>query len=255
MIIFHADLDNTLIFSYKHDIGPSKINVELYEGREISFITPRTYALLQGFTRHSLLVPTTTRTIEQYKRINLGLENLPYALVCNGGILLVDGKVDEDWYQESLDLIEDSQKEIHKAQELLHGEARRIFELRYIEKLFLFTKCEEPEQVVQELRGQLDTRLVKVFNNGSKVYVLPHGLSKGRAVERLRQKLQPEYVLAAGDSEFDISMVEAADTGFLPEAMGAFCHNGRHIQRLNPDEIFSEAVLEACLKELGRIGK
>ena len=43
MIAFHTDLDNTLIYSYKHDIGPQKRNVELYQGREISYITEETY--------------------------------------------------------------------------------------------------------------------------------------------------------------------------------------------------------------------
>ena len=46
MIAFHTDLDNTLIYSYKHDIGPQKRNVELYQGREISYITEETYHLL-----------------------------------------------------------------------------------------------------------------------------------------------------------------------------------------------------------------
>jgi len=43
MVVFNTDLDNTMIFSYKHDIGPEKRNVEIYEGREISFITQRQY--------------------------------------------------------------------------------------------------------------------------------------------------------------------------------------------------------------------
>ena len=39
MIALFADLDNTLIFSYKREIGPDKVCVEVYEGREISFMT------------------------------------------------------------------------------------------------------------------------------------------------------------------------------------------------------------------------
>ena len=46
MKILNIDMDNTLIYSYKHDIGREKINVELYNGREISYITKRTFELL-----------------------------------------------------------------------------------------------------------------------------------------------------------------------------------------------------------------
>ena len=46
MHIFCMDLDNTIIYSYKHDIGNEKINVEIYQDREISFITKKTQELL-----------------------------------------------------------------------------------------------------------------------------------------------------------------------------------------------------------------
>lgn len=40
---FISDLDNTLIYSYKKNIGGDTINVEVYEGREISFMTRGSY--------------------------------------------------------------------------------------------------------------------------------------------------------------------------------------------------------------------
>ena len=46
MIIFNTDLENTIIFSYKHDIGENKICAEIYRDREVSFITPKTAELL-----------------------------------------------------------------------------------------------------------------------------------------------------------------------------------------------------------------
>ena len=105
MVVLHTDLDNTIIYSYKHEIGPEKRNVELYQGREISFITEKTYALLQQVKKRMLVVPTSTRSLEQYQRIDLGVGAFPYALVCNGGLLLVDGKIDEHWNRETLELI------------------------------------------------------------------------------------------------------------------------------------------------------
>ena len=69
MIAFFSDLDNTLIFSYKHDIGKEKRCVEIYQGREVSYITERTYGLLTYAASRLLFVPVTTRTEEQYRRM------------------------------------------------------------------------------------------------------------------------------------------------------------------------------------------
>ena len=46
MLIFHADLDNTLIYSYKHDIGSDTVGVERYQGRVISYMTGSSYEML-----------------------------------------------------------------------------------------------------------------------------------------------------------------------------------------------------------------
>ena len=73
MIILNTDLDNTIIYSYKHDIGNDKINVEIYKEKQISFITRKTYSLLKKLNKDILIVPTSTRTIEQYNRINLNI--------------------------------------------------------------------------------------------------------------------------------------------------------------------------------------
>ncbi len=247
MKIINLDLDNTLIYSYKHDIGSHKRNVEIYEGREVSYITERTFHSLQEVRKSYLVVPTSTRTVEQYNRIKLGVGKFPYALVCNGGILLRNGEVDKAWYEESLEIIQDSQDSMHRARIYLEKEQRRYFEIRYIEKLFVFTKCKEPEQVVTLLRGKLDLHVVDIFNNGEKVYVVPCNLSKGVAIERLKKMLHPELVIAAGDSEFDISMVEAADKGLVPYGFKEKFGVTSGVYEMNQHRVFAEALLEECI--------
>ncbi|MFG6345905.1 MAG: HAD hydrolase family protein [Lachnospiraceae bacterium] len=251
MIVFHTDLDNTLIYSYRHDIGQDRICAEVYQGREISFITRETLRLLQQImTRKEqvLVVPTTTRTIEQYQRIDLGVGKLRYALVCNGGVLLVDGKEDENWYLESLERIKGSRQMLDRALAFLEKDKRRTFDLRFIKELFVFTKCEEPEAVVSDLQKKTDGDVVDVFHNGAKVYVVPKALGKGAAVERFRKYAGADFVAAAGDSAFDISMLEAADYGIAaPELAQKF----RFSDKVNcpPEEkLFAEAALAAVLQ-------
>ena len=248
MKILCTDLDNTIIYSYKHDIGNEKMNVELYKEREISFITKQTFELLKKVKEEFLVIPTSTRTIEQYERINLKIGTFKYALVCNGSVLLVDGKKDKDWYEESLRLAKPSNLEVKKALEYLENDKRRTFELRYIEDLFVFTKCDEAETVVNELREYLDKNLVNVFNNKEKVYVLPTLLSKGKAIERLRKYLKAEFIIAAGDSEFDISMVEAADVGLVPYGFKSEFNIKSDIYEMGKEGLFSEQFLRKCLQ-------
>ena len=248
MKILCTDLDNTIIYSYKHDIGNEKMNVELYKEREISFITKQTFELLKKVKEEFLVIPTSTRTIEQYERINLKIGTFKYALVCNGSVLLVDGKKDKDWYEESLRLAKPSNLEVKKALEYLENDKRRTFELRHIEDLFVFTKCDEAETVVNELREYLDKNLVNVFNNKEKVYVLPTSLSKGKAIERLRKYLKAEFIIAAGDSEFDISMVEAADVGLVPYGFKSEFNIKSDICEMGKEGLFSEQLLRKCLQ-------
>ena len=248
MKILCTDLDNTIIYSYKHDIGNEKMNVELYKEREISFISNHTYELLKKVKEEFLIVPTSTRTKEQYERIDLKIGTFKYALVCNGSVLLVDGKKDKDWYEESLRLAKPSNLEVKKALEYLENDKRRTFELRYIEDLFVFTKCYKSETVVNELREYLDKNLVNVFNNKEKVYVLPTSLSKGKAIERLRKYLKAEFIIAAGDSEFDISMVEAADVGLVPYGFKSEFNIKSDICEMGKEGLFSEQLLRKCLQ-------
>lgn len=248
MIIFNTDLDNTLIYSYKHEIGPEKRCVEIYQGREISYITEKTYELLNSVKEKVLIVPTTTRTIEQYERIHLEIGAFPYALVCNGGVLLIDGKEDEQWYQDSLSLVKNCSSVMREAVALLKKDENRSFEIRYIKELFIFTKSEKPDKTVEYLRSGLNTTLVDIFANGIKVYVVPKALNKGAAAKRLKDKLGGDLVIAAGDSEFDLTMLNFADYGIMPETLMGDIYNKERLTVIDNNQLFSEALLERIIE-------
>ena len=235
MTIFASDLDNTLIYSYKHDIGNEKRNVELYQSREISYVTDKTYSLLHELSEKTLFVPVTTRSIEQYKRIDFGIGDIKYALVCNGGVLLVNGEKDSAWYNESLNLVKPCLDELNKGMSILEKEPSRKFEIRFIENLFVFTKCEN---------------LVDVFNNIEKIYILPKSLDKGAAIRRFKKHINAGTVISAGDSEFDVSMLENADIGMVPVDFSWNLSSKNRILRNSSEKLFSEFVLENALNFL-----
>ena len=249
MRVFMSDLDNTFIYSYKHEIGEEKTCVEIYQDREISYMTNRSCKLLKAVKEEVLFVPTTTRTKEQYDRIQFGIGILKYALVCNGGILLIDGREDPRWYQESAQLVADCQAELEKAQHCLENDENRSMELRNIRDLFLFTKSEKPYQSTKRLKEILNLSLVEVFQNGVKVYVVPKKLSKGMAVSRLKKRLGAELVIAAGDSEFDLPMLQEADLAIAPKELTDKYKIREDIVGMDGKGIFSDQMLEYILSK------
>lgn len=248
MIIFNTDLDNTMIYSYKHDIGEDKLCAEIYEGREISFVTRKTSELIKKANSAVMLVPTTTRTFEQYSRIDLGIGTPEYALVCNGGVLIVNGAEDEEWSKISYSMVEDCQDQLALAEKYLETDENRCMEVRNIRNLFVFTKSTDPNMSIERLKSKLDTDKVDVFYTGIKVYVVPKTLGKGNAIERLRKKLGGDLVIAAGDSEFDVSMLDVADVAIAPETLASRAELKKDTYVVSKEYLFSEKVLEKVLE-------
>lgn len=244
MILFHSDLDNTLIYSYKRDIGKAKRCVEIYNGREASFMTEKTFQLLKKAADKVMIVPTTTRTVEQYERISLGIGVPRYALTCNGGILLVNGQRDREWYHQSVKLVEECFHELCRAVDILEKDKNRNFEVRFIEELFVFTKSDKPEITMQRLKERIDLTKIDIFQNGIKIYVVPKVLSKGNAVKRLQKMINPEYIISAGDSEFDLSMLACADLAVVPEKLAQkyFIREDKVV--VKSECIYAEGLLE-----------
>lgn len=212
MDILFTDLDNTLIYSKKTDIK-KRISVEVYKGEDNCFMSRYSYELLKKLHERLLIVPVTTRTSIQYERINLSI--VPkYVLCANGGQLLKNGASDDEWYLKSLEIIADSADERQRAFKMIKKDKRRTFECRNIDDLFIFTKCDDIEDVVKDLKSELNLDLVEVLYNKEKLYIMPKKLNKADTVRRFINEYKGERIFAAGDTEFDKGMIELADIGF-----------------------------------------
>lgn len=267
---FCSDLDNTLIYSARREIGPEKVCVEWYEGREASYMTAFSYRKLSSLPEIVRFVPVTTRTREQYERVRFPKEP-ELALVCNGGVLLERGAVDETWYRESLALTAPFREAKERLRRFLLADPNRSLEVRDIAGLFLFTKSERPEETLAGLRAVLGTPgceeasdcggIRKNRNgasentgfsnwilaaNGQKVYAVPKVLEKGAGVVRLQKKYGAACVIAAGDSLFDRSLLAAADVAVAPEGLMKAEERkpGGKLVRVPADEILSDWMWE-----------
>lgn len=237
-ILFASDLDNTLIFSHKHR-RPGDICVEWFEGREQSFMTPRAYELLQEAASIANFMPITTRSIEQYKRIQLPVEP-ERAVTTNGGILLQNGTPDAAWLAESQRLAEPYQAELARLYEDLPGQdwcLRR----KMVDGLYLFAVCEGGAGMcAAACQGRTP---LTVAPSGRKLYFFPPGLDKGTALGRLTL---PE--ICAGDSALDVPMLRLAGTALVPDWELARLVGGGNVQVCPETMHFSEFILESVLK-------
>lgn len=247
MVYFCSDLDNTLIYSYRHNIGEDKILVETMEEKELSYMTRQCHQLLGQIAQEKSLIPVTTRSLKQYQRIQFGSHiSIPYALVANGGILLENGKINVPWLQETKKIVSYAQKELNEGQEILKSDPHVCFEVRMVDDLFVYTKSEKPEETIRILKEKLDTDIVYIDSNGTKVYIFPALLNKGDSLKRFRKYIGEEHtILAAGDSLFDIPMLLAADRGYCPDTLQM--PKSSHILSF-PKECFSYEMLKDVLE-------
>lgn len=214
--LFFSDLDGTLIFSAKHRKNGDVV-VEKKDGEPITCISPKQFGLFPFLSE--AVVPLTTRSIEQYKRIVIEGFSPKYALCSNGGILLVDGIPDSEWLKQSQRLYEQAKDEIEHFRKLLENDKHRNFEIRLVDGLFLFTKSENPQQTLEYL-GEGD--LCECFSTGQKVYVIPKSLGKGEAVLRFKERFAFNgEIICAGDSLMDVSMLCKADAAIFTDVIPA----------------------------------
>lgn len=203
-----ADLDNTLIFSHRYDIG-DRCLVEMLNGKEQAYMTRRGYDYLQKIDT-DVLVPVTSRTLAQYQRVSLyGDGRIPeYALIDNGGILLIDGKVDAVWLSETEALIKDDMDALKQYEQAFSDKAV----IKWQDDMVLFLKSAEHYELFS---SKADEYGLMIFNHFDKIYVCSGKLTKGNAVRRFKARYPADLTIIAGDSETDLSMVPEADKAYL----------------------------------------
>ena len=204
-ILFACDLDGTLIHSHKVR-RDGDICVEIYDGREQSFISPEALNLLKKIAAQIIFVPVTTRSIAQYRRIFWTKDFCPEIAVVANGAYLLNGGHQENFLREVAEPYRD-ELEIQHEKYL----ADTNFKIcRIVDESFLFLKCRDD---VAADKNFFDTSLTVQYT-GKKIYLFPPNLNKGAALKLLIKKFSPDKIICAGDSEIDLPMLELADVAF-----------------------------------------
>ncbi len=244
--MFACDLDNTLLHSYKHK-QDGEVCIEILKEKEQGFTTPKTLELLWqlNMTENVYTVPLTTRSIEQYARIEWGAAAPSHALVTNGTLLLEGDRIDEDWWLGSLESVTPLKEEIQRLYELLSPQESFI-RVRIVDEMYLFVYCAkdvDPSEMAVQLQ-ELTT--LNVCQAGKKIYFFPPAADKGVAVKRMMELIGADYLIAAGDSSIDLPMLKKADLAIIPYN-DLINEEYKQTAVCPPDKPFSEFVLETVL--------
>lgn len=239
MYTWFSDLDNTLIYSHRTSFSQEKVLVEYLEGKEQSYMTQKTYDFMCG--NHIRFVPVTTRSIEQYKRLFVfGKEiQVEYALVCNGGVLLKDGIIDEEWLCETKVIANEGIRILASIQNELPE-----YNINNIEDVMLYFKSDEPQEVAELLRSKYVDERIYIGFDKRKVYIVPSEINKGNAVRRYGKRFGITNTVSSGDSEFDISMLDVTNIAMCPDSLMKQVKKAEQKYAMGDNLIFSDEICE-----------
>lgn len=220
-----VDLDRTLIYSaaalgLSPDAPAPRLMVaEVYEGRPISFVTTAALASLERLRSAGEFVPCTTRTVAQYRRVQIG--EAAFAVASNGGRILVEGRECPDWTHAITRSLAERGAPLAEVAEYLAKVADPLWTRsnRVAEELFCYLvvdRDELPPAFVADLTGWAADLGWGVSLQGRKLYVVPQALTKPAAVAEIARRTGAGPLYAAGDALLDAPLLEAAAFAVRP---------------------------------------
>ncbi len=241
-MIFASDLDQTLIYSKRFILKGDEMNIQTVESKELkpmSYMTNIAVERLKKLARKTMFVPVTTRTIEQYKRIFLFSKEIKpkYAIVSNGGNLLINGELDKTYKNKLNKKLKDECLEIEEVyerfQEIYSDEW--VINQKIADGVFSYCIVDKekiPNDELKDFRKWLKKNNWKTSLQGRKLYFVPQCVCKGEAISHIKEIENESVITAAGDSLLDLPMLEMADYALCPPhgELNKFINAGGQVQ-------------------------
>ena len=226
-VLFASDLDQTLIYSRRsmgNEVKPEElIEVERYEGKPQSFMTEQSQAALWELEADTVFVPVTTRTREQYERVTgiyEGSEPPQFAIISNGAVILENGEPIKKWSTDIRRRCVDEKTVIEELMPVIkqYFDEEWVLRIRRAEDWFVYLiidRAQFPEEKIGFYTGIFRKIGWGMSLQGRKLYFMPVSITKAAAMEYVRDRINADFVIAAGDSLLDLDLLESADAGLL----------------------------------------
>ncbi|WP_159599323.1 hypothetical protein [Agromyces humi] len=206
--------------------------VETFRDKPASFMTWNAVLALQDFSSRVAFVPTTTRDFVQYERVRIPGVTPEYAIVANGGQIIVDGVKDEAWTAQVAEQIRDlaaPAEVFDRVSRFAHG-SPWLRTVKLTAGLFVCVAPETgytpPEEFISTVRAFAAGAGYQVSVQGrGKVYLIPNGVTKEAAAAEVARRLGVTVTAASGDSATDVGLMKWADIAIRP-AHGELAEHG-----------------------------
>jgi len=238
-----CDLDRTLIYSANSmaskcsdSAAPLLVVAEVYEGAPLSFMTRTAWNVLECLVQDAIFVPVTTRTVQQFRRVNIPGRDQGYAVTTNGAVLLQDGVPDPEWAELIQANIRINCAPLQEVHAYVLGSSRppAILRGRVAEDVFVYCIVKREELsagYLEDLSGWCQERGWTTSLQGRKLYLVPSPVTKEAALAEVRRRQPVDMLVAAGDSKLDAGMLQLADLAIRP-AHGELETESFHLQHL-----------------------
>jgi hydroxymethylpyrimidine pyrophosphatase-like HAD family hydrolase len=223
-MIFASDLDRTLIYS-RFFLSPDINNIAIVEFKNekgLSHMTNKAMSLLSLINKKIMFIPTTTRSLEQYKRISVFQETIKpkYSIIANGGIILKNNVIDKYWesiVNFNLTKISRPEEIVKLCEFFLKGD--EINSYRCCDNMFIYILL-KGDTVDKEQLNRLEKVCTEngyyVTKNSRKIYIIPEFINKWEAVKYILELSGENKLISAGDSLLDLPMLKNASYGVIP---------------------------------------
>ncbi len=255
MVVF-SDLDRSIIYSKKFiNKKIDLLDIEIYNGENISYISKKTIELIKKIKSNSCFIPTTTRTIEQFKRIDFKKYEIDfkYIITSNGGNILIDGKVDDNYKLFLNDRLNKSAT-IKEAISLFYkyNIVEGVKKFRVAEDIFFYLVIDIEKFDMKKLdmfEKELKYLNWKIYISGRKIYFLPEELKKSTAINYICKNFGYTHTFSIGDSTMDEDMLNFCKYSYILRH-GDLINNLKNTHKFNISENEGFLGSEEILKDI-----
>lgn len=218
-----TDLDGTLLFSKRTLPETLKekecFKAESYGNGGYGLMEEKLVAFFEKWQQDNFLIPVTTRSMEQFERLEDVWKRLPvpFALTSNGGNLYRNGVLDAEWNKAI---------RAELSEELVHREAvlailhvilpeesvRKVKDIDGLYYCVLVTERSWAPTFIDEVNAALAVYDWIGYFQHKKLYFLPKRLTKEYAMKKLLVELVEEVnCIGLGDTDMDQPMLLQCD--------------------------------------------
>lgn len=213
-----CDLDGTVI--HRPD-GREALVVDRIGDRDVAVWTARAARLMAELRRRAVVLPATTRTLDQLRRARLG-DAWEHAVVANGADLVMRGELDLAWRRFVLRVVQDSSPSLAAVEEIVRRETRGVADarVRSVQGVMVVSVLDDAGPADRtgmrpaDLAGAIERAVGGadwiVSAGRRKVHVVARAASKLTAAREVARRLGVTGFVAAGDSLLDLELLEVA---------------------------------------------